>query len=294
MTTTASADDTKQRFRESLKRRFKGLWTPDIICAFIFVSSFLIMTIAGVRVDHEEASVYLQQNCERTFPHHPEIVKECLERSEFRHRNASLPSPHAPVARPADIPLPSTGIDFDNSWSQPSADVLSAIMDALDIVKGYERAAKRHEFFQPDESHADVIAIQNAIDAGRALGRRMGKEMAPLKLEEYGRISPETLPKERLHYLLWTLEQGKKYVEPATQGKYYLCGSLWDDSRCLWDDINIERALQVGELVAECGQWEDRDTSTPCHEVALMEEIAMTTIAQLESLSTLLQLDSRK
>jgi len=262
----------------------------------------VVIHLHGMYADHikiqEANGVYHQTNCEAIFPHIPAMLDECMARAEFRFKDARLPASPAPVARPDDMPSPSIEDVSNNGWFPLSMDVLSVIMDALKIVQGYEQAAQQNTFFSPNESRADLFAVQNAINAGKALGRRMGKEMAPLKLEAYGRVSHGSLPKERLHYLLWILEHGKGYIEPATHGKLYLCGAPWEDERphhgCLWEMLDVKFALQVAELVAECGQWEDRETSAPCHEVTLMEDTALTTIQQLQSLSSLLQPDSNR
>jgi len=261
-------------------------------CVLAF--SILGIVLYDIHITHQEKrGVYLQKNCMVAFPHHPALQNECMTGNwpGFRERGASLPAPLLPVARPGDMPSPLVDALPDNQWSPHSMDMLNTIRDALRIIRGYERAAMQHAFFTPDESHADLLAVQHAIDAGKTLGRRMGKEMAWLKLEEYGNVPRGTLPVERLHYLLWVLEKGKDYIEPVAAGQYYLCGVLDNRSdACLWDIIDTGYALHVGELVAECGQWEDRDTSAPCDEVTLLENTTLTTIEQLEYLSSVLRM----
>jgi len=264
----------------------------------VLALSVLGMVLHDIYNTHQEKrGVYLQKNCMTVFPHHPVLQEECIagDWPGFREQNASLPAPLLPMPRPDDMPSPRVDASPDEQWTPRSMEVLNTIMDALKIIQGYERAARQHAFLVPDKSHADMLTVQHAIDVGKRFGRNMGKEMAWLKLEEYGHVPRETLPVERLHYLLWTLEKGKGYIEPVTAGQHDLCG-FWGGrgDGCLWNVIDTEYALHVGELVAECGQWEERDTSAPCHQVMLLEDTALATIKQLQSLSSLLQPDSNR
>jgi len=269
-------------------------WDCFLKVLFACVAVILLYGIYTDRIKHQNGH-YQQINCEATFSHLPAMLDECMAQTytEFSSGHARLPAAPARVPRPDDMPPPPVAAISNDDWPPRSMDVLNAITDALKIVQGYERAAQHNTFFSPNEASADLFAVQSAIDAGKALGRWMGKEMAPLKLEEYGRVSHGSLPKERLHYLVWTLEHGKNYIEPVTHGKLYQCGAIWGDERnyrvCLWKMLDVKLALQVADLVAECGQWEDRDTSAPCQQVMRLEDTALTTIQQLQSLSSLLQ-----